>query len=177
MTEQPGKVGGKEESIIPYPVAIIEQASKYCDLMHLPKEALSSVLRALDNHQKLKQIIAQQRKLPVEQRKALVNTKNPVADEPMRIIDEFVEMHMIPYTSVTWIEGQPYPKADGLRYKLMADPRVAKTVTTKILEAPKLIDENNMMVGYECVTEFWNGEKYYAVGSAISLYLSPSALG
>lgn len=163
MTQETDK---KEASIIPYSTNIISQATNYCDLMHLPKEAVSAVLRALDNHAKLNKIIAHQQALPLAERKKLVDTRNPIADEPMRMIDEFVEMHMIPYTAMTWIEGKPYPKADGLRYKLMAEPRVVKYVDTKPLEAPPLIDQNNMMVGYECTVEFFNGEKYHAVGWA-----------
>lgn len=156
----------KETSLTPYPAGIIEQARRYCSLVHLPEEAISAVLRALDNHSKLAQIVKQQQALSTEQRKALVDTRTAIADEPMRMIDDFVEMHVIPYTCMTWIEGKPYPKADGLRYKLQADPRVVKSVDTKPLEAPPLIDQNNMMVGYECTTEFYNGEKYHAVGWA-----------
>lgn len=156
----------KEFSIIPYPTSIIQQAKSYCDLMHLPPEAVSAVLRALDNHSKLIKIINDQRKLPIEERKKLVDTKSPLANEPMKMIDDFVEMHMIPYTSMTWVEGHPYPKADGLRYKLQADPRISKSVDTRQLESPSLVDQNNMMVGYECYIEFFNGEKYHAVGWA-----------
>lgn len=157
---------GDEKSLIPFPETAIEAAKRYCDLMHLPPIAVSAILRALDNHSKLLEVIKKQQALPLEARKKLVDTRTPLADDPMRMIDEFVEMHLVPYTCMTWIEGKPYPKADGLRYKLQADPRVVKSVDTKQLEAPPLIDQNNMMVGYECTTEFYNGERYHAVGWA-----------
>lgn len=156
----------KEFNIIPYPTSVIQQAKNYCDLMHLSPEAVSAVLRALDNHSKLISIIKQQQSLPLDKRKALVDTKTPLADAPMQMIDDFVSMHLVPYTAMTWVEGHPYPKADGLRYKLMADTRIVRSVDTKPLEAPPLIDQNNMMVGYECTIEFFNGEKYHAVGWA-----------
>ena len=69
--------------IIPYSANLITQAQRYTDLMHLPKEAISAVIRTLDNYNKLVMIIDRQKKLPYEQRRLLVDTKSPLAEHPL----------------------------------------------------------------------------------------------
>ena len=78
------------------------------------------------------------------------------------MIDDFVEMHLIPYNCMTWVKGHPYPKAEGLRYKLQADPRIIKSVLSEPLISPPLVDANNMMMGYRATAVFFNGEMYNA---------------
>jgi len=105
-----------EKSLIPYPESLIEQARKYADLMHFPPEAISAVLSALDMHWKLKEIVEKQMKLPDNERALQIDTKSPLAAVPLKQVDDFVAMHGIPYNVMTWFDGKPYPKADGLRY-------------------------------------------------------------
>lgn len=153
-----------EKSLIPYEVRLIEQARNYCDLMKFPEVAISAVLSTLSMYNNLKDIIEKQRRLPDEQRALLIDTKTRLAAPVLKIIDDFVERHGIPYDAMTWVEGKPYPKADGLRYKLAADPRVLKTNVTIPIEAPSLND--NVIVGRECTIEFWNGQKFTRTGFA-----------
>ena len=152
-----------EKSLIPYEVRLIEQARNYCDLMKFPEVAISAVLSTLSMYNNLKDIIEKQRRLPDEQRALLIDTKTRLAAQPLKMIDDFVERHGIPYDAMTWVEGKPYPKADGLRYKLAADPRVLKSEITIPLEPPNLGGEN-IMFGYECIIEFYNGQKFSSKG-------------
>jgi len=166
IKEEEKKESTEIVNLLPYSNSLIAEADRYCTAMHLPKEASSSVIRTLDNFNKLRIIIERQSKLPYEQRRMLVDTKTPLAEQPLKLIDDFVEMHMIPYTSMTWVEGHPYPKAEGLRYKLQADPRILKEVVTEQLISPPMVDKNNMIAGYKATALFWNNECYTAEGWA-----------
>lgn len=150
--------------IIPYSTGVIEQVKKYIDLMKLPPESASSVVRALTNYAKLTEVIKSQLALSLELKKLLVDTRTPIADVPLSMIENFVIMHQIPFNAMTWIEGRPYPKADGLKWKLQADPRILKSVKTSKLPSPEVKD--NFMVGYHCDIVFWNGETYDSDGWA-----------
>jgi hypothetical protein len=103
--------------------------------------------------------------LSMEKRRSLIDTgKVMLAPDSVALVDEYVAMHGIPYNYMTWVEGHPYPKAEGLRYKLRADPRILKkTVSAKISEK---IDGENTVIGYHCEMDFWNGEHYDADGWA-----------
>jgi hypothetical protein len=153
------------EIIAPYQGNLIKGAEQYCTLMHLPTEAMSSIIYTFDSWQKLASIIARQQMLPPEKRRDLVDTgKTALAPQAVEAVDEYVRMHLIPYNYMTWLEGRPYPKAEGLRYKLRADMRILKqTKSTRIYEK---IGGEETVIGYHTEMDFWNGEHYESDGWA-----------
>lgn len=154
----------KEIALLPYASPLLKAAEAYCQQMHLPIESMSSIIYTIDNWNKLNRIVERQTQMAPDERKRLVDTTANLAPQVMKVIDDYVEMHLIPYTSMTWVEGHPYPKAEGLRYKLRSDARVLKSIkTTRILEA---LSSDNPTMGYHCDIDFWNSEHYEADGYA-----------
>ena len=155
----------KELSIqTPYVPTIIKSAQTFREQMNLPVEAMSSIVYTLDSWNNLNEVVKRQRALPPEERKKLIKTQSNLAIQVVAVIDAYVEMHQIPYNCMTWVEGQPYPTAEGLRYKIRADARVVKSVRTQRIEVA--LDGPNPRIGYHCDIEFWNGEHYDADGWA-----------
>jgi len=142
----------------------LKEVQEVTKSMALPPEAVLSVLKAREAYRKLESMVEEQRKLPDEARKKLVQSKSPLTDYGLKLVDDFVAVHRIPYSCMALIEGSPYPRAEGIRLRLQADPRIFKGYRLEPLVIPNEAS-NNALAVVRCFAEFWNGEVYEDIGA------------
>ena len=150
--------------------SIIKLAQQYTQQMSMPPEATSSVLRALQAAQALRDMVANQLALRPETKRKLLASKEAINDQLLESIDEYCKANIFPYSFISIIQGKIYPMAQGLNLKMLADPRILRKMELVSKEVITPTDKDGKTTNYIVrITKratFANGEQYEATGVA-----------
>lgn len=170
-----------DTDLILAPQSIIAAAQEYTKAMYMPPEATSSVLRTLQAAQALKEMVANQLTLKPETKRQLLATKEAVNDQLLASVDEYVTANVFPYSFISIIKGAIYPMAQGLNLKMLADPRILRSIQLVSKEVITPTDKEgkgtNYIVRITKRATFANGETYEATGVADFLEISAKTKG
>lgn len=158
------KKGTEVELFVPGTKALMAEVKEFCGTLGLPPEAASSVLRSAQSYRNLQEIVEKQKALSVEDRKALVDSKQALSSGGLRLVDTVVASLGLPYNVISLIQGKPYVKAEGLRLLVQADPRILKSFQTEKVRGEW--HDANYIAEFRATLEFWGGGVFSATGSA-----------
>jgi|GEM_PF-7059671 hypothetical protein len=140
--------------------AQISELSQLMTVAGFPREAIPAFLMSAQSRASLFNCIEQQRRLPDNERSALLKVKpgTYIDKKTLKMIDQFVNIANVPYDTVSIISGRPYAGVDGRKWRLDADPRLKKSITFRNLNVHE--ESQDPWAQIDVVIEFWNGEHY-----------------
>lgn len=150
--------------------AFLSSVGAIVEAMGLPKEATVSVLQTMQAVQKIEENLRRQRKLTDNERRALIQSREPVSPLVLPKFVAYSEMHRIPLENLANIEGKPFATAVALREKVTTDLRIRKSMV--ITEETSGLMENGMLWA-KCKWKltYWSGETFDGIGTADSIEL------
>lgn len=159
----------KKKELLPFADAqFINTAKYYTEIMNLPKEAISSVLVTAQAANGLNKLIRKQMKLTLQQRKALVQSRDPIGDGQLKDIDDFVLANKMPYNVLYIAQDKKVAiRAQGWNYKLQTDPRIMKCWEPEPIVAEMVtLPDSNIMFVAKATLVFWNGQRFPESGTS-----------
>ena len=159
----------KKKELLPFADSqFIATATRYTEMMNLPKEAVSAVLVTAQAANGLNKLIRKQMKLTSVQRKALVQSKDVIGDIQLKDIDEFVQANKMPYNVLYISQDKKVAiRAQGWNYKLQTDPRIMKCwEPDPIVAEMTTLPDGNIMFTAKATLVFWNGQRFPETGTS-----------
>ena len=138
-------------------VSLAEQVKAiYVDIAGYPPESLVSIYEGMELREVIASIVRRQFRMPFEDRRKLVKSKNSISERQMAQIDSFVKDNNIPYDSVYWIDGiGPYLSTEARDLLLKQSFRGYKDYE---LEDVSLEEKGpNPQATFKCRINFWDG--------------------
>ena len=159
----------KKKELLPFADSqFIATATRYTEMMNLPKEAVSAVLVTAQAANGLNKLIRKQMKLTSVQRKALVQSRDVIGDIQLKDIDEFVQANKMPYNVLYISQDKKVAiRAQGWNYKLQTDPRIMKCwEPDPIVAEMTTLPDGNIMFTAKATLVFWNGQRFPETGTS-----------
>src|SRR3990167_6875930 len=159
----------KKKELLPFADSqFIATATRYTEMMNLPKEAVSAVLVTAQAANGLNKLIRKQMRLTPVQRKALVQSRDVIGDIQLKDIDEFVQDNKMPYNVLYISQDKKVAiRAQGWNYKLQTDPRIMKCwEPDPIVAEMTTLPDGNIMFTAKATLVFWNGQRFPETGTS-----------